>query len=737
MMTNDTARSAGRFLLSVLLTGVVLNLTSRAAGDQPATGPAPVAAPAMKPFPVRAVHLQTHLARPEYQAVMDQAVALGYNVFIIGFGPRTGIHFEVAEPGKIRFTSGTADDVRALIAHARQIGLEPILEIKIIGKQRSILGELARRHPGLITEAPGQKREFHSVLNSGFRFPDGRDPYEAVVLPMLDEMIALYGDRPPRYLLLGVDEPAVSKLSEVGKPLGWSAAEVLADGINRCVEHLLARGITPIMWGDMFVSIKLAKPGHGVEGFDHDPRFSTGGALHAEFFSEDGTSVVTAMNHLRHRDRIIVAHWQYSPTSTGEYPAIDYFQKCGFKDVWGCTWYTEENIRQFSRYAARRGCGGMIASTWHTPINVSVKHLFAPTLYNSILYFRNPDFEPPASPPARLRPSGGEEWTTARTVVVAATAEAVEFAVDVPAGLTPRQARLWLREDGSDKVELVQAALEFDSSTRVLRGTLPLPRPAGKLPRALNLGYEYRVVEIGYLLQEFRKGALVVAERAPVPVGEARTDALLLADFRGLTGAELAGGVLRLPGAHGGILVVRGANGTNTTEGGALDCRQVESAFVYPEGSLWSRIDRDGMQMEVEFQLAENNADNARMCTVVSYGRFHGGFRLHLNPNGRLQLQFAETRDSVWPVTLMARTEVKPGQWVKATVTLSPRDGINPRTATLQMDDGPVATASLPCEPTAPEEPIGFGIEFERDDISKTPWPSFPGKLRRVKIRPY
>lgn len=721
-------KMVGCLLFGALLTGMGLNPTSHAAEESHS----PATVSASKAFPVRGFHLTLGRSVKECQAVMDQAAALGYNTFIMALSPHGTIRLEAVSPGKIRFSKGTADDLRTLVAYARKIGLEPVLELKIVGKQKMLMGELARQYPGLITTGKSE-HEGVAVLNPGFRFPDGSDPYTAAVLPAMDEMISMFGDLPPRYFLLGTDEASVDGLTKVGRPLGWSAAEVLADGINRCVAHLEKKGITPIIWGDMLLSPKLVAPGHGVKGFDYDPRFSTGGSLHGEFFSTDGASTVTAMNYLKQRDKIIIVNWQYGPTSTGEYPAIDYFQTLGFKNVWGCTWYTEENVRQFSRYAAQRGCGGMIASTWHTWFSTKVKHLFAPTLSNSILYYRNPYFEPPAALPYQVGVAGSVPMTAARTVVTPPQAKEVNFSVEVPTGTTPKDGEVWLGD--RKKVKLTSVALKFDPTTRCLRGTIPLSLPEKTLPYCLDLGYRYQCTESGYIRQELRRAALVIGKRQPISVGNARTDALLMADFSNLQGKDLAGGLLQIPGKCGGVLVMEGVTKAAIAVNGSLDCGQISSTFVYPEGDLWKYIDQQGMRLVVEFQLTGKTAGKEKVATVISFGRFDGGFRLNMFRESTLQLQLAKTADGTWPISTTIPDAIEKGKWITATITVSQFNGIVPRTATLQVNGAPAVTTVLPCEMDRPDSPLGFGVEFDDYSPGQTPWPSFPGKLRRVEIR--
>ncbi|MBL4700003.1 MAG: hypothetical protein JKX85_01990, partial [Phycisphaeraceae bacterium] len=484
----------------------------------------------VSPFATRAFHITF---RPQsqppafYQRVIDQASELGYNTLILHTGGMGAASFTMPTPGEVRFHKWTNKQVANLLDYAKNAGLEPICDVKIIGKHKAFLSQLAAKHPGLLR--PGK----YGVMNPSYHFPNGQDAYDAIELPMLDFFIGLYGDTKPRYLLLGTDEISVAELEFCAKQMKTTVPKMFAKLINRCTKHLIDQGITPIIWGDMLLGRQLGKPGHGIVGFDHDPRIKGG---HATFFSKqkNTSGTLTAMNHLTHRDKIIVADWHYGAPPSGEYPSVDYFQAMKFKDVWGTTWYNDDGIRAFTRYAAKRHCGGMIATAWHTSISPAVSHLFKPLLHNSAVYFRNPEFSPPkAALSYRLTPTQEDAAVTAATEkqsgVFLKSAKTLSYQVQLPKGYTPATgATLQLH---TPKTKKTATKLTFDPSTHSLTGLIALKPGKGKLPHTYNTILRWVDQDSGYMSQIYNASHFNVTPRVPAKAGEPDTTAWFAADF--------------------------------------------------------------------------------------------------------------------------------------------------------------------------------------------------------------
>lgn len=686
-----------------------------------------------KAFPVRAFHVSKvtkALSNQWYEELIGQLAARKYNMLILSLGGNGSSAYDIPELGEIRFLSGSREETECLIRKARAAGLEPVLEVKVIGKQQTFLGELAKRYPGLLAEG----NVHGQVLNPAFRFPDGRDPYEAVILPLLDGMIALYGTEKPKYFLLGVDEMSPDLLEAAGRPLGWSAAQVFANGVNRCVEHLLSQGITPIIWGDMLLSVQLAQPIHGVSGFGCDARFAVGGAYHAEFLSSAKTSVLTAVNDIHHRDQIIVAHWEYDKARNGQYPAIDYFQHLGFKDVWGATWYDELVIREFSRYAAERHCGGMIATTWHTSIVPAVKYLYQPILVNSIVYFSDPEFTPPEIPHQfRMGPVGAlvEYSDAVATKIIKQTTDPVFFEMKVREGEIPEDAQFWLTD--KDGRELCRTILQYDGTVGMLRGEFLLPSLTGASSRSLDMGFRYRCSESGYLVQSFQRAGLVIANQIPTDAEKVPGDVLLWADFSKLPPDVLSSGLLNVAGRYGGVLLLE-TNRASHAAGEGLDIQTLDAAYMYPGSGFWSCLFKEGFRVSLEVMPEENASNTA----VLTFGNFGGGFRLMLDASGQLILQLARASDGLNPILLLAANGLKVGELNQIEFTVEPLDLQNGRKASLMVNGSNPKTVLLKTDLSDPgDAPLGFGTDFKRWSRSDKGLSLFPGKIRRIDIQTY
>jgi hypothetical protein len=144
-----------------------------------------------------------------------------------------------------------------------------------------------------------------------------------VVLPILDEAVALFG---ARALHIGHDEVrnvVPFPWSDEGRRLGFG--ELFVRDTVRLSEHLRRAGVRTMMWGDVVLTN------------DYDP----------------------AMARLP-RDLVMV-DWQYHPAA--RYPSLDRFRAWGY-EVLAATWYRHDNIAAFSHAARKAGAAGMVRTTW-------------------------------------------------------------------------------------------------------------------------------------------------------------------------------------------------------------------------------------------------------------------------------------------------------------------------------------------------------------------------------------
>lgn len=705
----------------------ILGVTAVAAATEPA--------PRHSPFGVRAFHVSLH---PEsrsmdwYHELIDDLARRGYTMLVIGLGGEYA-PYTIPTPGLVALKRCTDEELKQLFVHARRVGLEPVMEIKILAKQQRILAQLAEQHPGLLV--PGTRFRA-GLLNAGYKFPDGREAFAAIDLAMIQWGLDLIAEIRPRYWLLGCDEIPVDQLAAAAKPMGLTAAELLAQCLNRATDLLLERGITPIIWGDMLLSPRLAQPGHGVVGFDHDPRFArlapTTNPLYAEFLGETGVSTVTAMNHLRHREQIVVADWYYGPQEDGEFPSVDYFQAMGFKDVWGATWFTEENIAQFSRYAAARKCGGMMATSWHTSFSSPVRHLFY-RIVNSIVYFSNPEFKPPAIAVSyrmtgRATDRAGDEQHAG---VFQAPADHIVLEAPIPPDVVPEHAVARVVPNGGG-AEL-SSPLNFDVQSRSLRGEIRIPGNLGEWPQMFDLDVHYEIKENGYLVQNLQRGALVIAAAPPPVAGDTATTALYLADFSKATPQDMAGRLFTAPGRYGGTIFLRGPTATQEPVAGALDCTWANAVYGYPAPGLWDAIQAEGVDLAVEFQVDGAIAQD-KWAVLLGYGHVVSGFRVLMDTQRRIAL-FGKTVADGKPFCIVSPRPVAPGQWHAAKIAFSPPNLQGKRTASIQVNDDKPVTTTLSSKLVLPDLPIGFGIQFAPHlDTGVREWLAFPGSIRKIEV---
>lgn len=681
-----------------------------------------------------------------YVELFDELAGLGYNTVFLSLGAPGFSVVKIPEPGVVKTEGVTAADFQTLIRHARSRGLEPVLEIKLIGKQRAVLGDLAKKLPGLLCEHAGRSpTHHHQVINPGYVLPDGRNVFEAIIFPEIDYFLGLYGADKPKYFLLGVDEFSVDELAVCAQQKGTTAAALFADTLDRIAGHVLAQGVTPIIWGDMLLSHRLAQPGHGVEGFDHDPRMSHPQfAYHAEFQSKSDVSVLTAVNTLRHRSEIIVADWQYGPGDPqGEFPSVDYFKKLGFKDVWGTTWYNQTGMRNFSQYATSKGCGGMIASTWHTLFSKDVKYLLPVILRNSIVYFKNPAFPPPIEnlPLTISREGASPLAATNQSPLFQLPMQALTFQAQVPPGVIPTKPIL--RVQGalgrlSVLTEPVQVRMNYVAEAQRLEGRIELPAKLAQLPMMFDTLVEFTCADSGYLVQSSERNRFGVVEQVPPSAGTASPEALFYADFSGLPAQAFQGQLIRAGGQFGDLVFVELPKQSKPPQDGALDCRWMTAAYAYPPAALWDTIYADGLRLNVEFRIG-SGAQASQFPTILGFGTFHSGFRLFLGPNNQVILSIARGKDGFAPLQITFPYKVPAVQWTRLVLILSPPDAHRQRTVSLRVGDKEAVVTHLPIDIVkATRWPLSLGVEFDSlGRLSDSRWKKFPGLLRKVELAPY
>ncbi|HET8678686.1 MAG TPA: beta-N-acetylhexosaminidase [bacterium] len=215
----------------------------------------------------------------------------------------------------IRHPSGaTKAQAAAVIAAAREHLIEPVPLIQTLGHS----GWLFHNDQNLdLLEMPVDLAPARFVYN-----PLNPRVYD-VVLPILDEAVALFG---ARYVHIGHDEVrnvVPFPWSEEGKRLGFG--ELFVRDVLRLHEHLRQRGVGTMMWGDVLLTS------------DYAPELA------------------------RLPKDIVVVDWQYHDAA--RYPSLRQLRDRGFP-VLAATWFDFGNIASLSAEARQASAAGMVRTTW-------------------------------------------------------------------------------------------------------------------------------------------------------------------------------------------------------------------------------------------------------------------------------------------------------------------------------------------------------------------------------------
>ena len=262
--------------------------------------------------PIRAVHV-----------VLDSHSDVFHTALIDRIFSRYKFNMLIAESEYVRWESAsniwhpggaTKAQAASVIAAAREHLIEPTPLIQTLGH----VGWLFHNDQNLdLMEIPPE------LAPARFAYDPLNPRVYEVVLPVLDEAIALFR---PRFLHIGHDEVrnvVPFPWSEEGRRLGF--AELFVRDTLRLYNHLKARGVGTMMWGDVLLTNEYAPE----------------------------------MARLP-RD-IVMVDWQYH--AAARYPSLDRFRAWGFP-VLAATWYRHDNIAALAREARRAGVSGMVRTTW-------------------------------------------------------------------------------------------------------------------------------------------------------------------------------------------------------------------------------------------------------------------------------------------------------------------------------------------------------------------------------------
>ncbi|MBT3377498.1 MAG: hypothetical protein HN742_03915 [Lentisphaerae bacterium] len=664
---------------------------------------------------------------------LEQLAERDYNLVVFGLGHPGAATITLQTDGTVLPNGCSTEEMRRLVAHAVELGLEPVFEMKFIGKQLPLIAPLLEEHPGLVIDPKNRA----TVLNAAYKMPDGREAYPATALRLVGYLLDLYPDQhPPKFFHFGIDEFDADDMATLAAAMDMTPPQAFAYCLNLGTDFVLARNVTPMIWGDVLLSATLGTPEHGITlpGFVPDPRHkeTPGGAYHANYKS-GAISLHTMVNHLRDREKIIVADWHYSASSIGEFPSVDYFLGLGFKDVWGCPWFNATNLRQFSRYAASRNCGGMLATAWHMAYLPTKRLLFRHIVWNSAVYFHAPSIQPPETLPATYTITGmnGQSMATEkRTGLIMHGDLEVTFRAPVPEAITPASGVLFLvaSKRGAQALEV---PLSFAPETRELLAEFVLPREIAP-EQHFQLAYGYADSATGYFFQkECAQGLMLTGIPPALPA--TRPGEFLKGEFESLPDATLKqtvwlGGECATP--IGSALPRKRAA---TPRPGGLDTAWFDRLWAYPSDYLNQTL-TNGMRIEIEAKMTDT-FDGNDFCALLTKGSFATGFRILVRKDGKLLFQFAKLNEGN-PLWVYSESPLPRNEWVRIALTYRPPTADGPGEAAIQFGEALEGRAPIEVAMPASTSVIGIGCEFTdpRGGPTGKRRPNFPGLIRSFTI---
>jgi hypothetical protein len=494
------------------------------------------------------------------------------------------------------------------------------------------------------------------------------------------------------------------------------------------------------------LSPKLGTETHGIAlpGYRPDPRLTRqpGGAYHAAFGKSSDHDLQRMVNFLRNRDEIIVVDWHYQPAPAGEYPSIDYFRKIGFKDVWGAPWHNGRNIRQLARYAARRGCGGMIATAWHDAYHPESRLLLHFIIAASAAYFHNPAIEPPEAGPVAFDLKGANPRSrddAKHTGMILRSEKHLSFTAAVPETILPGDGQLLITPANRRGEPFAAALAPAPENPRELRGVIELPKERKDLQYQVRFCYTDRKTGMVYLKNDFQ--GFVLTDRPP-PASTAHSDpsVLLAGDFTAFATGRPPQSLLWLGGVCAGPLGWAPAKKplpAATGAANALDLRRLDRVWFLPSDFFNQALCR-GMRIHIEVKMLGEFAGDP-FCALLTKGSFSTGFRILVGKDRTVLFQIArlDPKNPDRPAWLSTKAGALPlDRWTTLDFLYLPPVDKQSGEMEIRIDDQPAASTTLagPMKPSSAV--VGIGCEFRRPTSGPTGKfrPNFPGLIRRFEI---
>ena len=224
----------------------------------------------------------------------------------------------------------TADEIRRLVAIAKDLGVTLVPQLNIFGHATLSRGQ-SGKHAGLDV-SPERQTLFEPV--NGWNWCLTNPETLRVQKEMLKELWELFGR--PAYVHLGCDEANPPSCPDC---LAANWGELVAKHIGAMCDYAESLGAHPMLWQDMFLDAK-------------DQRWR-GWYAH-------GTPETAALVHTLPKNAII-CDWYYEAPHD-DYPTMKYFKELGFPAVTSPC-YHEKGCAAQARFAVKHGIG-YLATTW-------------------------------------------------------------------------------------------------------------------------------------------------------------------------------------------------------------------------------------------------------------------------------------------------------------------------------------------------------------------------------------
>lgn len=169
--------------------------------------------------------------------------------------------------------------------------------------------------------------------------PSKQESYD-LIFKIYDELIDIF--HTPKYVHIGHDEITwdESKFPNDSECKKKSIADHFIDDTTKIYNHIRSKGPGVMMWSDMMLS-----PGTSPDACNMpDPKDA---------------------EHIRRTipSDIVVTDWHYDIGKPQDFKSIRAFQEAGHKTI-AATWYTPDNIRNFSQTAKDDHAAGLLQTVW-------------------------------------------------------------------------------------------------------------------------------------------------------------------------------------------------------------------------------------------------------------------------------------------------------------------------------------------------------------------------------------